>query len=185
MAQSLLKRRYVPILFGVIFLVLSLMPLYASLPSCLYWESRPYLANDGSLNQDIGFFVTGSYVKLDVYVYGGDGKISVQVLNVGLNNITQEGSVESGGFLAFNPPQNDHYSLYLKNDYGYQNNKHILVKVYYFFYNYIFFALASVALVLGVILIIGYESSRQKKKQVSTFATTLVGVWEYKRAPVI
>jgi len=158
MAQSLFKRRYVPILLGVIFLVLSLMPLYAFLPSCLYWESRPYLTNDGSLDQDIGFFVTGSYVKLDVYVYGGDGNISVQVLNVGSNNITQEGSVDSSGFLAFNPPQNDHYNLYLQNDYGSKNGKQILVKVYYYFYNYIFFTLASVALLLGAALIISYES---------------------------
>jgi hypothetical protein len=158
MAQSLIKRRYVPILLGVIFLAVSLMPLYAFLPSCLYWESRPYLANDGSLDQDIGFFVTGSYVKLDVYVYGGDGNISIQVLNVASNNITQEGSVDSSGLLTFNPPQNDHYSLYLQNDYGSQNGKQVLVKVYYYFYNYIFFTLASVALLLGAALIISYES---------------------------
>jgi hypothetical protein len=117
----------------------------------------------------LGFFVAGSHVELEVYVYGGDGKMSVQVMNVGLDKITKEAGVYYYGFLAFEPPQNDYYSLYLRNDYGYQqNDKQILIKVYYYFYNYIFFILGIVVLGLGVALIISYELKSRARNRLAS-----------------
>jgi hypothetical protein len=160
MSHLFSKKGIILTLCGVTLLILSFMPLYAFLPSCLYWEARPYVINSQSMNQDLGFFIAGSYVKLNVYVYGGDGKISVQVLDVGLNSMTQEGSVRSSGFVAFEPSKSDYYSLYLTNGYGY--DKQILIKVYYYFYNYIFFILGIVLLGLGVVLILNQELKNRK-----------------------
>ena len=172
MPYSLFQKSYITVLFGVIFLVLSLLPLYAFLPSCLYWESRPYLANGQGMNQALGFFVSGTYVKLDIEVSGGDGRVSAQVLNVGLGNITQQASVDTNGFLAFESPKNDYYSLYLQNSYGFfsfgqENDKAVLVKVYYYFYNYIFLALGIAVLGLGVALIINNELKRRARNRLA------------------
>jgi hypothetical protein len=170
MSHPFTEKGFILTLCGVILLILSFMPLYAfPFPSCLYWESRPFLANGGSLNQNLGFFVAGSHVELEVYVYGGDGNMSVQVMNVGLDKITKEAGVYYYGFLAFEPPQNDYYSLYLRNDYGYQqNDKQMLIKVYYYFYNYIFFILGIVVLGLGVALIISYELKSRARNRLAS-----------------
>jgi hypothetical protein len=159
MPYSLFQKGYMAVVLGVIFLVLSILPLYAFLPSTLYWESRPILVNGGSLNQNLGFFVAGTHVELMVYAYGGDERMAVQVMTVGLDEITQEAGVINSGFLAFDPPRNDHYTLHLTNTFSYlsQNNKQILIKVYYYFYNYILLALGIAVVGLGVVLIISNE----------------------------
>jgi hypothetical protein len=169
MSHAFAERGFSLFISGAALLILSFMPLYAVLPACNYWEARPFVANGNYTNQDIGFFVAGTHVELDVYVYGGDGKMSVQVINVGSSIITKEASVDSSGFLAFEPPQNDHYSLYLTNDYRYQqNDKQILIKVYYYFYNYIFFILGIVVLGLGVAMIISYELKSRAKNRLAS-----------------
>jgi hypothetical protein len=159
---SPLKKSGLVFSIGVVLVAVSFLPLYAFLPSCAYWESRPYLADGGSLNQDIGFFAVGSYVKLGVYADGGDNQISAQVLNIGLDNITKEAGVEGEGWLAFEVPKNDYYSVYLRNTHAryiweLPNDKQILVKVYYYFYNLLFLVSGVAAVALGTALIIYYH----------------------------
>ena len=95
--------------------------------------------------------------------------MSVQVLNVGLGNITEQGSVDTNGFVAFETPRNDYYSLYLTNDVHYfsQNDKQVLVKVYYYFYNYILLALGIAVLGLGVALISNNELKNRARKRLT------------------
>jgi hypothetical protein len=159
---SPLKKSSLVFSIGVVLVVLSFLPFYAFLPSCAYWETRPYLADGDVLNQDIGFFAVGSYVKLNVLVDGGDGQISAQVLDIGLNNITKEGNVDGSGVFAFEVPKNDYYSLYLRNThrtYVWEplNNKQILVKVYYYFYNLVFLIFGVAIVALGTALIVYYQ----------------------------
>jgi hypothetical protein len=113
------------------------------------------------LNPIIGFLAVGSYVKLNVLVYSGDNQISAQVLDIGLNNITKEVGIEGEGWLAFGVPRNDYYSLYLRNTHRYvwepPNDKQILVKVYYYFYNLLFLVSGVAVVALGTALIIYYQ----------------------------
>jgi hypothetical protein len=141
----------------VILLALVFAPLYTFLPACAYWQSRPNVADHTSANQEIGFFPAGTHVRIDVYVYGGNEALTAQVVNIGLDNITKEGLVVNGASIAFEAPKNDHYGLYLRNDFGMYNtagDKQVLVKVYYYYYNYIIFAVGIMVLVLGVFLIL-------------------------------
>jgi hypothetical protein len=168
MPYSLIKIGYILILFGVIFTVLSLIPLYAVLPACAYWEERPNVAILQDTNQNIGFLVGGTYVRLDVYVSGGDQELSVQVLNVGLDAITNKELVDSSSSIAFEVPKNDYYSIYLRNDFS-NYEKQVLIKVYYYFYFYIFLTLGIVTLGLGVIaLILSSESKNRARKRLTS-----------------
>lgn len=146
---------------GIALVAVSFLPLYAFLPACAYWESRPYLPNGHHLNQDIGFFVVGSYVRFDVFVDGGDGEITAQVRNMQLDRVTTEYLVEGSGFIAFGVPKNDYYGLYLRNThvvtFPTNNNKQILIKVYYYFYNLLFLASGGVIVGLGAALIVSYH----------------------------
>jgi hypothetical protein len=140
--------------------------MYTFLPANLYSEARPIVTNDSSFNQNIGFFVVGSYVKLDVYVYGGNGKISAQVLGTGISNVTKAVNIVGTGTILFEVPKNDHYSLFLKNANLAPSNKQVLIKVYYYFYNDIFLISGIIAIALGAIIIFSHEvRNRTKNKQ--------------------
>lgn len=144
------------------------MPLYAVLPACAYWEARPNVASLQGMSQNIGFLVGGTYVRLDVYVYGGDQELSVQVLNVGLDAITNKELVDSSSSIAFEVPKNDYYSIYLRNDFS-NYEKQVLIKVYYYFYFYIFLTLGIVTLGLGVIaLILSSESKNRARNRLTS-----------------
>jgi len=163
---SSLEKGTIIIFIGTVLLAMSIVPLYAFLPANLYWEAKPNVASGSSYNQDIGFFVVGSYVKLDVYVYGGNGKISAQVLNTGMNNITKETSIVGTGTILFQVPNNDYYSLFLRNAYLIQNDKQVLIKVYYSFYNDVFLVSGIVIIALGTAIIFyyGVRNSASNKK---------------------
>jgi len=157
MSRQSLRLGYTLTVCGGILLVLVFAPLYAFLPTCAYWQSRPNVADHTSANQEIGFLSAGTHVEIDVYVYGGNEALTAQVVNIGLDNITREELVVNEGTITFEVPKNDYYGLYLRNDFGRNytaGDKQVLVKVYYYYYNYIFFAVGIIVLVLGVFLIL-------------------------------
>lgn len=154
---------------GVVFVALSFTPQYLFLPANSYWEQRPFVANGGYVYQDLGSFFTQSYVKLDVYAYGGDGKITVQVFNTELTSPITESDISGGGAIIFKAPNNDEYRVLLINTYStsFQNDKEILIKVYYYFYDLIFLFIGVIMLVLGFSFITYYkfrDKSRDKQK---------------------
>ena len=83
--------------------------------------------------------------------------------NIELYNITKEGLFEGEGSLAFEAPQNDGYILYLRNtqQYSNRNDKQILIKVYYYFYDYIFLMPGIPIAVLGMILALHYQQKNR------------------------
>jgi len=153
---SSLEKGTIIIFIGTILLAMSIVPMYAFLPANLYWEARPNVTSGSSFNQDLGFFVVGSYVRLDVYVSGGNGKISAQVLNAGMNNVTKETGIVGTDTILFQAPNNDYYSLFLRNVYLVQSDKQVLIKVYYYLYNDIFLISGIIVIALGTAIIFYY-----------------------------
>lgn len=155
---SLLKKGYILVLSGIVFLAFSLVPFYAFFPACEYWEIRPTIANGEELNQNIGFFVWGSFLKVDVYVYGGDNQLTAYLVDSS-NNVFNQGVIDSSGTIVFHVPKNDYYGLYLKNDFKWfgENNKQILVKVYYYLYHDFFLFSGIIILILGFTLVTYYK----------------------------
>ena len=165
---SPIEKSVVLLSIGLVLVPSSFLPFFAFLPSCAYWELRPYIASDDRLNQNLGFFAVGTYIKLMVYVDGGDNQISAQVLDIELDDITREANVEGEGWLAFEAPKNDYYSLYLNNTYDFwkPNDKQVLIKVYYYFYNYVILVSGVAVVALGTTLIFYYRrKSRTMRAQ--------------------
>ena len=160
-----LERGLSLISLGIVFILVGFAPLYSFLPSSLYWEARPYVSNGQDLNQNLGFLIAGSYIKLDVYAYGGDGQVSAQVLNIGLDNITKEDVIDGRGVISFGVPNSGYYSLLLRNayQYSYQNDKQVLVKVYYYFWNLVLLTSGIVLSFSGFGLILYYELKNRAK----------------------
>jgi hypothetical protein len=148
-----LEKGTIIILVGTVLLAMSIVPMYAFLPANLYWEERPNVASGNSVIQDIGSFVVGGYIKLDVSVYGGDNKISAQVLDTGWNNVTKETFFERNSTITFEAQNNGDYSLFLRNANLTQNDKQVLIKVYYYLYNDIFLISGIIVIALGAVII--------------------------------
>jgi len=165
LSSGQLERGFSLISLGIVFILMSFVPLYSFLPSSLYWEARPYVSNGQDLNQNLGFLIAGSYVKLNVYAYGGDAQISAQVLTVGQDNITKEDVIDGSGVISFGVPNSDYYSLFLRNAYqsSYQNDKQILVKVYYYFWNLVLLTSGIVLSFSGFGLTLYYELKNRAK----------------------
>ena len=164
-SSSLLKKPYILILLGVLFLVFSIIPFYAFLPACVYWELKPAVANGDELNQEVGFFVLGSFARLHVYVSGGDKQITAYLMDSS-GNIFDQGLVDNSGVFYLHVPRNDYYNLYLKNDFKWlsQNDKQILVKVYYYLYQDFFLFSGLIMLILGYGLTLWFELKPKPKR---------------------
>lgn len=135
------------IVLGAILITASFLPFQTFFPSSAYYESRPNLANGATWIQEVGYFVSGSYVKLDVSVYGGDKKISAQLVNSDVANITEEVAIDGHGAFSLEIPENGVYGLQIRNlGISNPNDEQILIKSYYYFYNYI-------SLIPGILLI--------------------------------
>jgi hypothetical protein len=162
--SSLLTKAYIFVLLGVILLALSFVPLYAFLPATFYWEARPTVANGEGLNQKIGFLIDGSYVLVDVYVYGGDNQITASIVDSS-DNIVKQGLIENSGLFFFEPPRNEYYSLYLENGYSFstENGKQILVKTYYYLYNILFLISGLIILIGGFVLAVFHFELKKVK----------------------
>ena len=140
---------------GIVLVAASFLPFQAFFPSSAYYESRPNLANGATWIQQVGYFVSGSYVKLDVSVYGGDNKISAQVVDSDLTNITKEVIIDGNGVIALVIPKSGVYGLQIKNpDISSVNDEQVLIKSYYYFYNYIFLVPGVLLIIAGILLLI-------------------------------
>jgi hypothetical protein len=141
-----------------LFLVFSVVPFYAFLPAGAYWEIRTSLSNGEDEAIDVGFFMRGSYIKIIVYVNGGDNEITAYLKDPS-QNILQQGLVENSGVLRFGAPKDGYYSLHLQNDFRLfgENNEQILVKVYYYFYRSLFWFSGVILVIVGIALLIYYE----------------------------
>jgi hypothetical protein len=158
---SVLKKAYIPVLLGLILLTFCLVPFQAFLPAVLYWEARPTVANGEELGQDLGFFVFATFVRIEVYVYGGDQRITTCILSPD-NNVLTQTVVGGSRTFTFDVRKNGHYSLNMKNDLSQspQNDKQVLIKVYYYMYNIAFLASGTAILLLGLSVMI-YKSFKQ------------------------
>ena len=161
---STLEKGSIIAIVGFVCLIVSFAPLYNYLPANLYGESRPSINNGESIYQVIGFLDIGSHVILNISVYGGDGKITAQVVNLGLNPITGAVVINGSGAISFHVASTSYYSLHLTNTLKSQSNdKQLLIKVYYYYYNDIFFIVGILLVVVGVVVII-FHVIRSKKK---------------------
>jgi hypothetical protein len=164
---------YTLVILGILFLALSFVPFYAFLPACDYWEIRTSIGNGEESNQNIGFFLWGSFVQVNVYVYGGDRQLTVYLMDSS-GDVFNQGVIDGSGTFFFQVPKNDFYSLYLKNDFKWfsENNKQILVKVYYYFYRDFFLFSGTAMLIIGFMLIIYYIIQTQLLSYSPTMNTT-------------
>lgn len=155
---SLLKKGYIFIILGLLFLSFSGLPFFAFLPACVYWEIRPGLANGAELNLDVGFFIRGSFVEIVVYVYGGDKQAAVHLMDPS-GNILQQGRVDNSGVFRFGVAKDGSHNLHLENDFKpfEENDEQILVKVYYYFYRILLLTTGTILIVVGFVLLIYYE----------------------------
>ncbi len=145
------------IILGIVLVAASFLPFQTFLHSSAYYESRPNLANGATWIQEVGYFVAGSYVKLDVSVYGGDNKISAQVVDSNVANVTKEVIIDGNGVIALEIPESGVYGLQIRNlDISIPNDEQILIKSYYYFYKYIFLVPGILLIVAGIILVIYY-----------------------------
>ena len=155
---------FVVLFLGAVLFASSFLPFQTFLPSSAYYESRPNLTNGATWVQEVGYFVVGSYVKLNVSVYGGDNKIYAQVVNKDLTNITEEVEINGNGAISLDIPKNGVYDLRLRNpSISSYNNEQILVKIYYYFYNYLFLAPGIPLIVSGIFLMV-YSRRRENKE---------------------
>jgi hypothetical protein len=163
------------VLFGVFFIVLGFLPLYAFLPACEYWYTSPTLTyQHNTIDQEIGFLAAGSNVRLELNVYTGAQRVYAQVLDGGFNNVTQEVLVDGSGFIAFAAPKNDYYVVRLSYPIYYDyynpqaNNEQAQVQVYYSFYDYILFTFGIVMFGLGLALIINNGLKRRGRNKLAS-----------------
>ena len=149
---------------GVILMIVSLLPLFTFLPSCSFWQMRTNAANGERQLVEIGFLVSDSFVRIDVLVSGGDDSITISLMDSSTNVL--EGSVvDIFGSITLDVPKNDVYLLSLKNDHSplLTNDKDIIVKVYYYFYNYILAFSGGIMLVSGSLFAL-YSGLVERKK---------------------
>ena len=158
------KLSIIAVFLGTVLVGASFLPFQTFLPSSAYYESRPNLANGVTWIQEVGYFVSGSHVKLDISVYGGDNKISAQVVNKELINITKELEINGNGAFSLEISENGVYGLRLRNPNLFSNNnEQILVKSYYYFYNYIFLALGILLIVSGSVPTVYFRKLENKE----------------------
>jgi len=101
-----------------------------------------------------------------VLVSGGNNSITLFLMD-GATGTLKSAVVNVSQSLSLNVPKNDFYILYLKNSHSLSstNNKQILVKIYYYFYNYVFGFVGSILLVPCIILVLhSYLAERSAAK---------------------
>ena len=149
---------------GAVLLSFGFLPLNAFLPACLYWEIRPTLANGEGQYVRIGYFVGSSFIRVDVLVSGGDNLIAVSLMDGTTKTLTSD-IVNISQSILYDTPKNDFYILYLKNSYNLSstNSKQILVKIYYYFYNYLFGVVGTILLVSGSILVLYFYITKREQ----------------------
>lgn len=159
---SLLKKGYIFVFLGILFLAFSFVPFYAFFPACVYWEIKPAVANGDELNQNLGFFLGDSFVKLHVYVSGGDNQITSYLMDSS-GSILNQGIIDNSGVIYFQVSKSGYYSLHLENDLRLfsENDEQVLVKVYYYLYHDFFLVSGITTLILGLGLVVYHKQRTQ------------------------
>lgn len=160
---QLFKSGYGFIVLGIIFLGSSLIPWYVLLPASGYWEIRQGLSNNEQASVYVGYFIGGSFAYVDISVTGGDSKVTAYLTDSS-DNVLKQGVVDSSGTFPIGVGKSDFYALKLQNDdkWFVQNDKQVLVKVYYYLYSNLLQVSGAILLVLGVVLAV-YDYYRRGK----------------------
>jgi len=170
---SVFKKGYIFVFLGFLLLAFSVVPFYAFIPPCAYWEIRGSLADGEWEVINIGYFIRDSFVKTMIYVWSGDGEITAYVLysssphaRTGVQTILQQGRVNGSGAFHFEVPNDGYYNLHLENDFNQsgKNNEQFLVKIYYYFYSLLFWLSAVTMLTLGFALLVYHKVARTLRR---------------------
>jgi len=163
------RRSYVLIFLGLLLLALTILPFSAFLPTPLYWEIKPSLANGEHEAITVGYFVRGSFVNIMLQIDGGDRQIAALLMDPS-GNILQQVHVENSSVFGFGIQNDGHYSLRLENDFNlaYENDEQILVQVYYYLYRFSFWILGIIILIFGCTPVI-YHKFKPKGPALETF----------------
>lgn len=150
-----LKKGVSFLVLGIIFLVLSFVPLYAFLPSLSYWEGRLTLGAQSDANVNLGFFIVGSNVRVEILAQD----ITIHLADPS-KDIIQKEEIDGLGYVFFHVHETGYYDITFDNKGLLSPSrwfpKDVLWKVYYYLYSDLFLVLGPIFLVVGTIVLARY-----------------------------